>query len=67
MENEEIEEIIVSDFAEHDLNEIADYYFSRSPDYVERIISEFEENVMSLQDILSKTSLSSSLRTMMTA
>ena len=45
----EIEEIIVSDFAEHDLNEIADYYFSRSPDYVERIISEFEENVMSLQ------------------
>lgn len=50
MENEEIEEIIVSDFAEHDLNEIADYYFSRSPDYVERIISEFEENVMSLQE-----------------
>ena len=49
MENEEIEEIIVSDFAEHDLNEIADYFFSISPDYVERIISEFEENVMSLQ------------------
>ena len=49
METEEIEEIIVSDFAEEDLNEIADYYFSRSPDYVEKIISEFEENVMSLQ------------------
>ncbi|MCR5612674.1 type II toxin-antitoxin system RelE/ParE family toxin [Treponema sp.] len=49
MENEKIEEIIVSEFAEEDLNEIADYYFSRSPDYVERIISEFEENVMSLQ------------------
>ena len=46
----EIEEIIVSDFAEHDLNEIADYYFSRSPDYIERIISEFEKNVMSLQE-----------------
>lgn len=49
MKNEEIEEIIVSEFAEEDLNEIADYYFSRSPDYVGRIISEFEENVMSLQ------------------
>ena len=49
MENEEIEEIIVSEFAEEDLNVIADYYFSRSPDYVGRIISEFEENVMSLQ------------------
>ena len=49
MENEEIEEIIVSEFAEEDLDEIASYYFSRSPDYVGRIISEFEENVMSLQ------------------
>ena len=49
MDDEEIEEIIVSEFAEEDLYEIADYYFSRSPDYVERIISEFEENVMSLQ------------------
>ena len=49
LENENIEEIIVSEFAEEDLNEIADYYFSRSPDYVGRIISEFEENVMSLQ------------------
>ena len=49
MKNEKIEEIIVSEFAEEDLNEIVDYYFSRSPDYVERIISEFEENVLSLQ------------------
>ena len=49
MENEEIEEIIISEFAEDDLDEIAAYYFSRSPDYVERIISAFEENVMSLQ------------------
>ena len=49
MKNEKIEEIIVSEFAEEDLNEIVDYYFSRSRDYVERIISEFEENVMALQ------------------
>ena len=49
MENEEIEEIIISEFAEEDLNEITDYYFSRSPDYVKRIISEFEENIMTLQ------------------
>ncbi len=45
----EIKEIIVSQFAEDDLNEIADYYFSLSPDYVEKIILEFEKNVMSLQ------------------
>ena len=50
MKNEKIEEVIISEFAEDDLNEIADYYFSRSPDYVERIISEFEDNVMSLQE-----------------
>lgn len=50
MENEKIEEVIISEFAEEDLNEIAEYYFSRSPDYIERIISEFEENVMSLQE-----------------
>ena len=49
MENEEIEEIIISEFAEDDLDEIVAYYFSRSPDYVERLISAFEENVMSLQ------------------
>ena len=50
MKNEKIEEIIISDFAEDDLNEIADYYFSLNPNYVEKIISEFEENVMSLQN-----------------
>ena len=49
MENEEIEEIIISEFAETDLDEIAAYHYSRSPSYVERIISEFEENVRSLQ------------------
>jgi len=49
LKNEKIEEIIISEFAEDDLDEIAAYYFSRSPDYVGRIISEFEENVESLQ------------------
>ena len=49
MEDDEIKEIIISEFAEADLDEVASYYYSRSPNYVERIISEFEENVMSLQ------------------
>ena len=49
MEDEKIEEIMISEFAEADLDEIAAYHYSRSPNYVGRIISEFEENVMSLQ------------------
>ncbi len=49
MKNEKIEEIIISEFAEADLDEIAAYHYSRSLNYVERIISEFEENLMSLQ------------------
>ena len=49
MKDEEIKEIIISEFAEADLDEIASYHYSRSPNYVERIISEFEENVESLQ------------------
>lgn len=44
----EIEEVIVSEFAEDDLNEITDYYFSLNQNYVSRIITKFEENVMSL-------------------
>ena len=48
MENE-INEVIVSQFAEDDLNEIVEYYFLMSQNYVEKIISEFEENVMSLK------------------
>ena len=50
MEDEKIEEIIISEFAEADLDEIVAYYYSRSPDYVERIISEFEENIESLKN-----------------
>ena len=49
MKNEKIEEIIISEFAEADLDEIVSHHYSRSPNYVERIISEFEENVISLQ------------------
>ena len=45
----EIKEIIISQFAQDDLNEITDYYFSKSPSYVNKIITEFEENVMSLK------------------
>lgn len=48
MENE-INEVIVSQFAEDDLNEIVEYYFLLSQNYIEKIISEFEENVMSLK------------------
>lgn len=45
----EISEVVVSRFAEDDLNEIAEYYFSLSPKYVEKLISDFEKNVMSLK------------------
>ena len=48
MENE-IKEVEVSPFAQDDFNEIIEYYSSHSQDYVETTISEFEENVMSLQ------------------
>ncbi len=48
MENE-INEVIVSQFAEDDLNEIVEYYFSLSQNYVKKVISEFEENIMSLK------------------
>jgi toxin ParE1/3/4 len=44
-----INEVIVSQFAEDDLNEIVEYYFLLSQNYVEKIISEFEENIMSLK------------------
>ena len=44
-----IKEVIVSRFAEDDLNEIIDYYFSLSQNYVEKVIAEFEENIMTLQ------------------
>ena len=48
MENE-IKVVEVSPFAQDDLNEIIEYYSSYSQNYVETTISEFEENIMSLQ------------------
>ena len=45
----EIKEIVVSRFAEDDLNEIIEYYESLSRSYVEKTIKQFEENVMSLK------------------
>ena len=51
MENE-IKVVEVSPFAQDDLNEIIEYYSSYSQNYVETTISEFEENVMSLQQNL---------------
>ena len=44
-----INEVIISQFAEDDLNEITDYYFTLSQNYVEKIISEFEERILSLK------------------
>ena len=48
MENK-IEEVRVTKFAEDDLDEIAEYYNSLSSSYVEKTISEFEKNIMSLK------------------
>ena len=45
-----INEVIVSRFAEDDLNEIVEYYFPLSQNYVEKVILEFEEDVMSLKE-----------------
>ena len=48
MENK-IVEVRVTKFAEDDLDEITEYYTSLSPSYVEKTLSEFEKNVMSLK------------------
>lgn len=45
-----INQVIVSKYAKEDLREIISYYQSLSPDYVEKTISEFEKNVLSLKD-----------------
>lgn len=45
----EITQVIISRFAEEDLNEIIDYYYSLSQQYVEKTVRLFEENVMSLK------------------
>ena len=45
-----INQVIVSKYAKDDLREIISYYQSLSPVYVEKTISEFEKNVLSLKD-----------------
>lgn len=45
-----IQQVIVSRLAKEDLREIITYYKSLSPNYVEKTISEFEKNVLSLKD-----------------
>lgn len=45
----EIKQVIVSRFAEDDLNEIVEYYCSLSTSYVEKTVRQFEENVLSLR------------------
>ena len=38
-----IKEVVVSQFAEDDLNEIVEYYFSLSEGYVDKIVPELEK------------------------
>ena len=45
----EIKQVIVSNFAEDDLNEILEYYCSLSTSYVEKKVRQFEENFLSLR------------------
>ena len=45
-----INQVIISKYAKDDLREIISYFQSLSPAYVEKTISEFEKNVLSLKD-----------------
>ena len=44
----EIKEVLVTEFAKEDLREILEYYQSSSQKYVEKVISDFQENILSL-------------------
>lgn len=44
----EIKEVLVTEFAKEDLREILEYYQSLSQKYVEKVISDFQENIFSL-------------------
>ena len=44
----EIKEVLVTEFAKEDLREILEYYQSLSQKYVEKVISDFQENILSL-------------------
>ncbi len=46
----EIKEVLVSEFAKDDLREIVSYYQSLNQKYVEKVISDFQENIFSLKD-----------------
>ena len=45
-----INEVLVSQFAQDDLEEITDYYFSLNKKYVEKIIGQFENEILSLKE-----------------
>ena len=45
----EIKEVLVTEFAKNDLREILEYYQSSSQKYVEKVISDFQENILSLK------------------
>ncbi len=44
----EIKEVLVTEFSKNDLREILEYYQSSSQKYVEKVISDFQENILSL-------------------
>lgn len=44
----EIKEVLVTEFAKNDLREILEYYQSLSQKFVEKVLSEFQENIFSL-------------------
>lgn len=48
MSENKVFNVIVSQLAEDDLNEIVEYYNSLSPAYVEEVISKFESNILML-------------------
>ena len=57
----EIKDVIVSQFAEDDLNEIAEYYFSLSQNYVEKATIDFEKKYKT--SLLSWTSSNTNFNT----
>lgn len=48
MRKNKVYNVIVSKSAEDDLRDIVDYYKSLNPSYVESVITQFEDNILSL-------------------
>ena len=48
MSQDDVYNVIVSRFAKDDLNEIIEYYDSLNKSYVESVINQFEDNILSL-------------------